>query len=916
MVFSLEFLDHVQKILDDEPGYNHGGYPEMNSGGGVVDLTGDEDLTDEDGDTRMGDSIGVLVSLGDEISSRGKKSRESNIGGSTIAGKIDSEDKRSLVKSSEESGEMFPIDSEIEDNVVEEEDGEWICFLGGNSSSGTKKYRGSNSNDGGNTGDGVKIAVEYIGSGDENSLRKLLSDGSMKNLVETRSISYKNIQGEKASSISEVESGIIIMEISIIMENSIIMGKQLNIIIWEITVVILVRDRCPRGKDNLPRLPIRTNIVRLATPSMGSYEHYKGVVAEVEHSKPGFELQGAKMVETGQNRDFRLRTARVTTPGLRFLRRKWGMKKNEDIRVLFIQKGGHVTKIASLIMVLGRVEQLGVTRRGYVQASTSDTQTDKAPVYDSDGSAEVHEYDNCYNNEIFNMFTQEEHVEQSGGTVEQHPATVEETRSYFESLYINLAIEVKKVNTVNQKMKETNADLTTELARYKNQLKCFEINQEKYDKLGRCYQKSVYQEKCLTKNINAFYLSSAKTMTTLNEEITNLNNQLSKEKSNDSCLQPEKKKLKSNFKTREDELLDKKIQLENKIKELDNILVKAGQSIQTMHMLSPKPDSFYHTEQKMALETAKFVRDFKSLVKEADESLAKHKALEYEIEHLLKAVVSEQKDTTQGTSANSKFIKQSILGKPTSSSKSKLYFVTPVLNSKVIPKVDNFEPNKHVKASVRTKPIIVSQLHVITKKDVNSNTNGLPSSGVESIAKTRRPHHRRNPKNDRIPTASSEGNNIKLAIWNEKSEVVCATFKQCLITANHDECVFKYVNGMNSRKKNQRANVSKSANQKKHKPNGKKSKKLGYDQRLASPRPCKPRTCLRWLPTGRISDLCIKIIVSSNTESESDTSVCDNASASNPQEPTSKGFPNSTSFLDRLTRLRRQTTCIHLLNIL
>nr|GEW57103.1 hypothetical protein [Tanacetum cinerariifolium] len=34
--------------------------------------------------------------------------------------------------------------------------------------------------------------------------------------------------------------------------------------------------------------------------------------------------------------------------------------------------------------------------------------TDKAPVYDSDGSAEVHNYNNCYDNEIFNMFTQEE----------------------------------------------------------------------------------------------------------------------------------------------------------------------------------------------------------------------------------------------------------------------------------------------------------------------------------------------------------------------------------------------------------------------------------------------------------------------------------------------------------------------------
>nr|GFB74293.1 hypothetical protein [Tanacetum cinerariifolium] len=39
-------------------------------------------------------------------------------------------------------------------------------------------------------------------------------------------------------------------------------------------------------------------------------------------------------------------------------------------------------------------------------------------------------------------------------------------------------------------------------------------------------------------------------------------------------------------------------------------------------------------------EVAKFVGDFKSLIKEADESLTKHKALELEIERLLRAVVS------------------------------------------------------------------------------------------------------------------------------------------------------------------------------------------------------------------------------------------------------------------------------------
>ncbi|GJY97610.1 hypothetical protein Tco_0514520 [Tanacetum coccineum] len=90
------------------------------------------------------------------------------------------------------------------------------------------------------------------------------------------------------------------------------------------------------------------------------------------------------------------------------------------------------------------------------QASTSGTQTDKAPIYDSNGSAEVHNYDNYYDNEIFNMFTQEEKytellepipephqvqqndsnvisevssMEQNGGIVDQHPATVEETRA-------------------------------------------------------------------------------------------------------------------------------------------------------------------------------------------------------------------------------------------------------------------------------------------------------------------------------------------------------------------------------------------------------------------------------------------------------------------------------------------------------
>ncbi|GKF01799.1 hypothetical protein Tco_0028722, partial [Tanacetum coccineum] len=49
----------------------------------------------------------------------------------------------------------------------EEEDVEWICFLGGSRSSGINKYRGLTSSDGGNIRERVKIAGGVIGSSDE-----------------------------------------------------------------------------------------------------------------------------------------------------------------------------------------------------------------------------------------------------------------------------------------------------------------------------------------------------------------------------------------------------------------------------------------------------------------------------------------------------------------------------------------------------------------------------------------------------------------------------------------------------------------------------------------------------------------------------------------------------------------------------
>ncbi|GKE71613.1 hypothetical protein Tco_1529685 [Tanacetum coccineum] len=89
---------------------------------------------------------------------------------------------------------------------------------------------------------------------------------------------------------------------------------------------------------------------------------------------------------------------------------------------------------------------------------------------------------------------------------------------------------------------------------------------------------------------------------------------------------------------------------------------------------------------------------------------------------------------------------------------------------------------------------------------------------------------------------------------------------------------------------------------KKHKLKVRKSKKLGSKERLASPTPSKPRSCLRWSPTRRIFDLKGKLMASSESECQSDCSNGDNECTSNPQEPTIKRFPNSTSFLGRLSK--------------
>ncbi|GJU28748.1 ribonuclease H-like domain-containing protein [Tanacetum coccineum] len=142
-------------------------------------------------------------------------------------------------------------------------------------------------------------------------------------------------------------------------------------------------------------------------------------------------------------------------------------------------------------LLIAQKEEAGIQLQAeefVMQASTSSTHIDKAPVYDSDRSAEPTTGPHLDQQNDSNVIPAEPSMDLSKGTVEQHHATVEETRAFFESLYNNLFIEVEKVNIVNRKMKEANVELVTKLARYKGQEKYFEFNQAKFDELENGYK--------------------------------------------------------------------------------------------------------------------------------------------------------------------------------------------------------------------------------------------------------------------------------------------------------------------------------------------------------------------------------------------------------------------------------------------
>ncbi|GJR17223.1 hypothetical protein Tco_0965750 [Tanacetum coccineum] len=86
----------------------------------------------------------------------------------------------------------------------------------------------------------------------------------------------------------------------------------------------------------------------------------------------------------------------------------------------------------------------------------------------------------------------------------------------------------------------------------------------------------------------------------LKEQVDSLEQNISKQIKEKECLLQTFTVFKSESKEKEDKYMENEIDLEKKIKELDNIIYKVGQSTQTVHMLT-KPQAFYDNIHKQAL---------------------------------------------------------------------------------------------------------------------------------------------------------------------------------------------------------------------------------------------------------------------------------------------------------------------------
>ncbi|GKE12921.1 hypothetical protein Tco_1416472 [Tanacetum coccineum] len=258
--------------------------------------------------------------------------------------------------------------------------------------------------------------------------------------------------------------------------------------------------------------------------------------------------------------------------------RKLSMGLNK-LHVRDVDDGTNVILFRAMLLVQGEILQ--VDKQKFLNATTA--KTEDLDTYDSDcddlSTAQAVLMANIcnYGSDIILEAT----VQDTNLQAQQDSMIL----SVIEQMSEQMINHVNNWEKANKEQK--NESITAELERYKERVKTFEqrlnIDLSSREKMIDSQMDDMIREKLALK-----------------EQIDSLEQNLSKQIKEKESLFKTFTVFKNESKEKENKYMENEIDLEKKIKELDNIICKVGQSAQTVHMLT-KPQAFYDNTHKQAL---------------------------------------------------------------------------------------------------------------------------------------------------------------------------------------------------------------------------------------------------------------------------------------------------------------------------
>ncbi|GKA72600.1 retrovirus-related pol polyprotein from transposon TNT 1-94 [Tanacetum coccineum] len=236
--------------------------------------------------------------------------------------------------------------------------------------------------------------------------------------------------------------------------------------------------------------------------------------------------------------------------------------------------------------------------------SVQETQCSEQPFVDNDTEIDI--------TSDSNIISYEQYLQETENPVVQNTISSTHQDELLIAVIEEMSSQVAKCNKVQQENLIVHETLTAKLERYKEQVKLFEQRQ-KFDLNDR--------EKYIDGQLIQVIVDRNAKVTDFEKQTHSLKLQLNATVESHKTLSTTVECLKKESKKKENKYLDEIIDLQNKKKDLDNLVYKIGQSTQTLHMLM-KPQAFYDESHKTT-HAALSVTDTEETFELAEESRLK-----------------------------------------------------------------------------------------------------------------------------------------------------------------------------------------------------------------------------------------------------------------------------------------------------